>query len=270
MDHQAIRTQLPSLVANHVPRNSRTFKFKIFDGEPKVFTLGFFIDPQPFDGTVIATTDSAIVVKTGRTEFAVLDRELVTEQPCEGDKVQVRPYARRRFDGQRADTLEQRTEQSSDGTSYTVKTLVLGSATAKLPIPTPQCPELHALIEQLEELPAPDGYRRITHLLVDAGARDFTWVDPKPDDIIKTPPALSFSVATNKFEGRVTVLYERVDDLYAVEIRRAEVVVERVDEVYFDSLGEVLERLIDDGRWRQIQVEILGNRARPQRQELSA
>jgi hypothetical protein len=122
----------------------------------------------------------------------------------------------------------------------------------------------------LEELPAPDGYRRITHLLVDAGARDFTWVDPKPDDIINTPPALSFTVATDKFEGRVTVLYERVDDLYAVELRRGQDVVERVDEVYFDSLGEVLERLIDDGRWRQISVEILRSRARAPRQALSA
>jgi DNA-binding transcriptional LysR family regulator len=47
-------------------------------------------------------------------------------------------------------------------------------------------------------LPAPDGFRRVTHLLVDAGARDITWVDPLPADIIRTPPAIGFTVATMK------------------------------------------------------------------------
>jgi len=141
-----------------------------------------------------------------------------------------------------------------------VRRLILGSAPAKLPIPQPRCPELQELIQQLEQLPAPDGFRRITHLLVDAGARDFTWVDPLPSDIIETPPAISFTVATAKFQGRVTVLYERGDDLYAVELHRDGELVERIDEVFFDSLGETLERLIDDGSWRRIRVQCLSGR----------
>ena len=59
--------------------------------------------------------------------------------------------------------------------------------------------------EQLETLPAPDGYRRITHLLVDAGACDFTWVDPLPKDIIAglvlTNCALLFSPRENALAG---------------------------------------------------------------------
>lgn len=105
----------------------------------------------------------------------MLDSKLVTTVPDEGAKVHVQPYARRRFDGLRADTPEERTEMTSDGIPYTVKTHILGSAPAKLPIPEPQCMELGQLIQQLEEMPAPDGFRRITHMLVDAGARDFTW-----------------------------------------------------------------------------------------------
>lgn len=131
----------------------------------------------------------------------VLDRSRVTEEPDEGAKVQVEPYARRRFDGLRADTPEERTEYTHDGQPYKLQTFVLGSAPAKLPVPQPRCLELQQLIEQLETLPAPDGYRRITHLLVDAGACDFTWVDPLPKDIIATPPAISFNVATAKFQG---------------------------------------------------------------------
>jgi hypothetical protein len=260
MDTQAIRAQMPTLVRGHVPSNVRSFKFNIFDGQPKVSTLGFHIDPKPFEGKVIATTDEAIVVKTGRAEFAVLDKALVTDVPDEGAKVQVEPYARRRFDGLRADTPEESTEFTADGQPYTVKRLILGSAPAKLPIPEPQCPELQELIHQLEQLPAPDGFRRVTHLLVDADARDFTVVDPSPSNIIATPPAIGFTVASAKFQGQVTVLYERGLDLYAVELRRDGELVERVDEVFFDTLGETLERLIDDGSWRFIRVQRLSGR----------
>ncbi len=59
MDTQAIRAQMRTLVVGHVPSNVRSFKFNIFDGEPKVSTLGFHIDPKPFEGRVIATTDEA-------------------------------------------------------------------------------------------------------------------------------------------------------------------------------------------------------------------
>lgn len=257
MDTQSIRAQMPKLVLGHVPSNVRSFKFNIFDGQPKVSTLGFHIDPKPFDGKVIAKTDEALVLKTGRAEFAVLDRALVTDLPDEGAKVHVEPYARRRFDGQRADSPEEETAFTSDGQPYTVKRLILGAAPAKLPIPAPACPELQELIQQLERLPAPDGFRRVTHLLVDAGARDFTWVDPLPKDIISAPPAISFTVTTAKFQGRVTVLYERGPDLYAVELHRDGELVERVDELFFDTLGEALDRLIDDGSWRLIRVQRL-------------
>jgi hypothetical protein len=257
MNTQAIRAQMPKLVVNHVPSNARNYEFIIFDGEPKVSTLGFHIDPKPFEGRVIAKTDDAIIVKTGRIRVAILDRALVTEDPAEGTKVQVAPYARHRFDGQRADTPEERTELDSSGTPHTMMTLALGSAPARLPIPKPRCPELEDLIRQMEELPAPDRFRRITHLLVDAKARDFTWVDPLPEDIIHTPPAISFSVDTAKYQGRVTVLYDRGIDLYMVELSRDGECVERVENVYSDDLGDVLEKLIDDGEWRRIRVQSL-------------
>ena len=257
MDTQAIRDQMPTLVHGHVPSNVRSFKFNIFDGQPKVSALGFQVDPKPFDGKVIAKTAEAIVVKTGRAEFAVLDRALLTEDPAEGAKVHVEPYARRRFDGLRADTPEERTERTADGVPYTVQTFVLGSAPAKLPIPAPRCPELAELINQLEQLPAPDGFRRITHMLVDAGAKDFSWVDPTPANILKTPPAIRFSVATGKFEGQVTVLYDRAADQYVIELHRDGTQVERVEDVFFDDLGSVLERLIDDGTWRFIRIQHL-------------
>ncbi|VFR32226.1 FIG076676: Hypothetical protein [plant metagenome] len=270
MDTQAIRAQMPTLVSGHVPRNIRSFKFQIFDGQPKASSIGLYFDPKPFDGKVIARIDDAIVVKTGRAEFAVLDRALVTEVPEEGDKVHVEPYARRRFDGLRADTPEQSTKRTPDGKSYTIRTVLIGTVPAKLPIPEPRCPKLADLINQLEQLPAPDGFRRITHLMVDAGATDFTWVDPTPANIIKTPPAISFTVATGKFDGRVTLLYDRVGDSYVVELHRDDTLVTRVEHLSYDDVGPTLERLIDDGRWRRIQVSVVAQPTRRKPQAAAA
>ncbi|WP_211460842.1 GTPase [Collimonas silvisoli] len=265
MNHQAIRDQLPQLVAGHVPSNTRRFKFRIFDGKRQESQLGFHVDPQAFSGRVIAKTDEAIVVKTGRTEFAVLDRHLTTPEPDEGANVHVQPYVRRRFDGQRADTPEEQTEYTANGTPYVVKRMILGSAPAKLPVPEPRCPELQDLIRQLETLPAPDGIRCITHLLVDAGARDFALVDPLSKDIIATPPTISFTVATAKFTGRVSVLYERAGDSYVLALHQGDVLIERVDSVFFDSLGDTLARLIDDGEWRRIHIDVLPRGRKPTR-----
>ncbi|HEV2680819.1 MAG TPA: GTPase [Rhodanobacter sp.] len=258
MNRSSIREQMPVLVAGHVPRNIRKFKFSCFDDQPMISTLGFQIDPKPFTGTVIATTAEAMVIKTGRAEFAVLDRQLATQVPTEGTKVMVQPYARHRFDGKRADTPEETTHFTADGQPYTVKSIILGTAPAKLPIATPQCPELQDMVQQLEQLPAPDGFRCITHMLVDANARDFEVVDPTPDDIIRTPPAIRFTVSSDKFIGRVAVLYNRGMDTYAIESRRDGAPVECiVKDVYFDDLGDVLAELIDDGQWRRIRVDVV-------------
>ena len=259
MDREVIKQQMPELVGAFVPRNCRGFDYRIFDGQPKVSSLGFYVDPKPFEGKVVARTDDAIVIKNQgkRAEFSVLDRSLVTKDPGEGARVEVHPYARRRFDGLRADTPKEEVRTLPDGTQFKIQSLILGEAPAKLPIPEPRCPELQDMIRQLEELRAPDGFRRITHLLVDAGACDFSWVDPEPKDILRTPPAISFTVGTEKFQGRVTVLYERGADTYAIELHCDGELVKRVDEVYFDDLGQVLERLIDDGKWREIRVNLL-------------
>jgi len=73
MDTQAIRAQMPVLVAGHVPRNIRRFKFSIFDGQPKVSVLGFHIDPKPFEGKVIADTGEAIAC--AQIDLAAMDRQ---------------------------------------------------------------------------------------------------------------------------------------------------------------------------------------------------
>jgi len=249
MNDEPLKNKISRLVTPHLPSNANRFRYSVFAGPPQVSsTFGLTVDPHPFDGKVVVITDEFVFVKTARTQFAVLDRSLVTTVPEIGDKVHVVPYIRRRFDGGRADTPE----PAEDGS----RRLLIGHAPAKLPIPEPQCPELDELIQQLETLPAPDGFRRITHMLVDANARDFIWVDPEPENIVSTPPAISCTVSTGKFEGQVTIIYDRGADAYEVELSQNGELVKRVDDIYFDMLGDVLEQWIDDGTWRRIQVTV--------------
>jgi hypothetical protein len=263
MNRDTLRAQMPELVRNFVPKNCRGFDCRVFDGTPAQSAMGFFVDPKPFAGQVVVLTSEAVIVKNEgkRNQFAVLDRDLVTPVPEVGAKVEVAPYARRRFDGLRADAPKEETRVGSDGQPYVVQSYLRGDASAKLPIPEPRCSELRQLIEQLEESPAPDGFRRITHLLVDAGARDFTWVDPELEDMIATPPEIAFTVSTAKFSGRVTIRYERGLDVYAIELSHDDgEIVERADCVFYDTLGHELERLIDDGSWKRIRVQPLPGR----------
>ncbi|WP_425520382.1 hypothetical protein [Xanthomonas arboricola] len=89
MDRSLVKSMMPSLVAGHVPRNVRSFKYRVFDDQPQSSTLGFAIDPLPFDGRVVVVTDDTIVVKLKPSEFAVLDPKLVTVVPTEGANVHV-------------------------------------------------------------------------------------------------------------------------------------------------------------------------------------
>ncbi|WP_175926339.1 GTPase [Burkholderia cepacia] len=257
MDRELIRAQMPSLVAAHVPRNTRRIEYQIYDDQPIMSVFGHAVDPSPFEGSVIALTTDALIIKTGRAHFAVVDRHLATMVPLIGTRVHVQPYARRRFDGQRADASQMSELHMHDDQPGLVIRLMAGNPSIKLPVPPARCPELQDLIQQLEALPAPDGFRRIGHLLVDANACDFELVDPTPKNIIRTPPEISFSVHTAKFSGRVAVIYDRGADVYVVELREGGRCVDRHDDVYFDDLGIVLEKLIDDGQWRRIHVDIL-------------
>ena len=59
--------------------------------------------------------------------------------------------------------------------------------------------------------------------------------------------------------GRIAIRPE------AIELSRDGELVDRHDEVYFDMLGEVLERLIDDGHWRLIDVSVIDAKATKRR-----
>ncbi|NTV70052.1 MAG: GTPase [Azonexaceae bacterium] len=258
MNRETLRAGLTTLVAAAIPKNARQISCAYFDDQPQRNAFGLRVDPRPAEGRVVAITDEAFIIKTARTSFVAVDRVLATRCPSMGDKVRVTPYCRRDFFGERLDAPRQESWSGSDGQVHTMTVLTLGGKTACIPLPvTPTCPYLSDLKEQLENLPTPDGRRTIANMLVDANAHAIALVDPEDEMLFETPPEISFTVTTQKFAGRVAVVYDRGDDLYVVELRQGGTVVTRIEEVDFMSLAALLMDLIDDGRWRRIEVEIL-------------
>jgi len=258
MNRETLREGLTALVAAAIPKNARCISCAYFDDQPQRNALGLRIDPYPAEGNVVAITDEAFIIKTARTSFIAVDRMLATRCPSIGDKVRVTPYCRRDFFGKRLDAPRQESWSGANGQTHTMTVLTLGGKTARIPLPAaPTCPYLLDMVEQLENLPTPDGQRTIANLLVDAKAHAIAVVDPEDEKLFETPPEISLAVATQKFAGRVAVVYDRGGDLYVVELRQGGTVVTRIEEVDFMSLAALLTDLIDDGRWRRIEVEIL-------------
>ena len=167
--------------SGHVPSNVRSFQVQHLR-RPARSRRWAPHRSQPFEGKVIATTDEAIVVKTGRAEFAVLDRALVTEVPDERRQGRSNPTPDAASTAC-ADTPEEETTAfTADGKPYTGAAVRARLRAGEAADPRARCPELQVeLIQQMEQLPAPDGYRRITHLCWSMPARgNFTWVDPLP------------------------------------------------------------------------------------------
>lgn len=294
LDKTTIKQTLSELIRPLVPKNCRRYHYRFCDLLPEPNLFGIRCDPQPFQGKVVLMTESFILVqeKGTKNHFIIVNKAYVDNLPELGNQIEVTPYARKHFNGKRIDEPEQETLTLDDGTRYVTTKMILGGETTELPLPIPkehiQCPELLELIEQLENLPAPDGFRQISHLLVDAGANNFTLNDPKATDITHSPPSISFTVENAKFTGKMTIAYDRGADTYVIQATPSaypstqskpittQTIAEtdntlsntsldaiepmeamQITDVYFDDLGLRLAELIDDGSWQVIGVKTL-------------
>jgi len=84
MNRETLRAGLFTLLAGSIPRNVRRISCAYYDDQPQRNALGLRVDPQPIEGRVVAITDEAFIVKTARTSFAAVDRELATRCPRRG------------------------------------------------------------------------------------------------------------------------------------------------------------------------------------------
>lgn len=208
---------------------------------------GVQADMPPFEGEVVFIDDNSIVIKESLAYeiYVIVAKALATQVPEVGSKVRVTPYFRRNFDGSRADgCLCDNGINSAYDCPY-----AFGKSTT-LPFERPAGYYMGYLYDQLNQLKAPDNVRNIAQLLVDASARDFIVFDH--DDDVEVPARIEFFVSTDKFTGKVSVLYEHITDLYLIFLWDG-------DDVVASSrfTSEALADLIDDGSWNKIQIEVI-------------
>ncbi len=263
LDRDQVQSSLGQIIRPLIPRNCSRYEYRFCELLPQPNVLGFCSDPQPFTGKVVFVNEVFILVKRAKTrnQFVIVDTAYVDVMPKLNDQVEITPYARHDFSGKRIDEPEKEIQTLPDGTQYTVTKMLLGGNAITLPLPIPkeqiQSPELLALIEQLENLPAPDGFRLISHLLADAGATDFIINDLDTLNT-NTPPSIGFSVNNKKFQGKVSIVYDRGSDTYSLWLYPATGnQPTEIDNVYFDELGIRLAEAIDDFAWQVIKVKVL-------------
>ena len=259
MDRNSVIKLFQPEVMSSIAKNASKYTlFHLDAGTPGENILGFYADPKPATGTVVAIKEGIVLVKIDRAAYYTFPADQAAPIVVNvGEKISITPYARRRFDGTRLDEARVETQTAADGTQYSIRRMILGEQGDALPVPEAKCEYLRDTLRYLKDLKVPGQHRTISNMLVDANATDFQTVDPSDENVIATPPCVSFSVSTVKFQGRVAVVFDRAKDEFRIELYRGDVLVECVDRLNFDDLAETLESLIDDGSWCRLKIELI-------------
>lgn len=244
----------------HLASNVKRYYPCVYTEEPSENGFGITVDIAPRQGKVVEVDSEWVLVKTSRDMLFAAARHLLQTVPEEGATVLITPYTRRLFDGSRMDAP---VETSENG----IKTLAFRLADTRSYLPvdkkTLRCSHLVNMITQIEDLKAPDGVRRISQVLVDAGASDkpgcFGFKDPTDEDLPFVAPTVQFRVSTAKFTGLLNVIFDVAIDLYKVQLvePNTATVVQELVNIDFTSLGQAIVNLIDDGTWRIAKVEVI-------------
>ncbi|QIQ22143.1 hypothetical protein [Zophobihabitans entericus] len=268
LDKQRVKTELPLLIMFHLPLYQGHYDYKIIDDSPKTLVKDFA--PKPIQGVVVnKLLDGSLVIKTGERAFCLVEHTLLKNIPQIGDEVRFMPYTKRDFDGEFV--IPKNTLLiEANGKFYQEKQMVDCSDKVYLPFSSYRS-RLRELKNKLEELRASDETRRIAHMLVDAHAQNFSLEERYNHSFAKPfykkkkpyiPPSISFDVSTTKFEGRVVLYYQEKEQRFAVQlIKENNIFLDlALSSPDLDSIGFILEQLIDDGSWKKIKIEVLNKK----------
>ena len=256
---------IQSVASVNLPKNTRQYKWSYIDGGLGENALGYSVDHQPIEGKVVYADGEVVVLKQGaKAIFTAVNHAILPESISftDGDKVRITPYARRRFDG----TFLYEPVKSADGRSLIFE---IGKSVSHFPVnkDTIACPYLRDMIELLEGGKT-SSYRTIAQVLIDAGAslEPLRINDPQdPEDIIKSPPSVTFRIQCIKLSGYLMVFYDRSMDYYGIHVMdTCGTIVDTINDIDFTSMAGVIQDLVDDETWRVAKVEIL-QKVRPAR-----
>lgn len=248
------------VAGKHLGSNIRSYKWSTYLDEVSHNMLGYVASHTPVAGTVVDQNEVFTLIKEKPSKLFVIESALLPQVLNIGEKVELSFYKPLRFDGTAADGAD-------DPAVNGCKTFMIGGSGSQFPVTWPDRYRpmpgnesvteiksifLQQLIEQLEKLNVDGGRRKAVNVLIDAGAKNLRFVDVDDDseNIIATPPAVIADVSNSKFTGTVEINYDRASDYYRVILSNQNGVVESIEDIFFESLPEVLIRLLDDGSWK--------------------
>jgi hypothetical protein len=249
---------IQSVASENLPKNTRRYKWNFLDGGLGENALGYAVDHKPVEGKIVYTDGEIVVLKQGaKAVFTAVDHSILPESTTfnVGDQVRIAPYSRRRFDG----SFLYEPIKSADGHFVTFH---IGESVSYLPLDKGTISSQYMLdMIDLLERGKTNSYRTIAQVLIDAGAtleplqvND----DPDPENIIKSPPAITFRVQCAKLSGYINVFYDRAMDYYGIHILDCfGTIVDTISDIDFTSMADVILKLVDDGTWRMAKVEII-------------
>src|ERR1700730_17017254 len=157
---------LRDALSRHIGPWDRCFMLSVYTAEPFIHpSSGLHIDPDPEEGRILEVSDHWILMRNSEKALFVCARDLVQTVPTVGSTVRITPYARRGFDGKRLDGAD--TNSGIPGFAALSR-----QWRSELPLDPSvlRSSSLRELVEHIECRRAPDGIRRLSQVLIDAGA----------------------------------------------------------------------------------------------------
>lgn len=254
--HEAVKQWLQANVkcGGLIPKNVRSYKWRIIEQNSVSPTLGMRIMPSSVEGKVVHINDEFTILKVERNLFAGVATQALSIKPPvlgEGVKVKITPHLPRDIDGIALDKPSLKDPEYGNE-----NVTIIGMRQQRMDI-TPESQILRNLVQTLDEMAMPDGQRTLTSALITAGARrnNLQWVEDESKSIYY----LQMRLATEKFAGIFRLAYQVAEDLYAVDLKPDDAAKPGLnhESLYFDELGYFIAHHIDDGQWRINKVELL-------------
>lgn len=271
---------LSTLVGPYLGRGKRDFSFRLYEGEGITRTGEGMMFLSPAQGEVIGVSHEFIAVRTGDTRFDVITASSVEQPLMVGQRVKLRYYDLRRFDGSRVsvdlDLVDEPATPSAVADVLRVRLPIQWSGrrwpenhrAGAAPMPVAQTRAAITLVQTLEGQMC-DSLRNVPSLLVDAGARQVRLQEVPTEMLFGKPvpgtgvASISVSVRTRRFSGTVELGYDEVIGQFVVKLDSGTgpAASQTFAALQPHELAALLMERVDDGRWRLVQTETLAEPA---------
>lgn len=264
---------LTPLVAQLLGGRAGEFSFRLYEGEGVARSGHGMVFMEPAVGEVIGVGPEFVAVRTAPTKFDVITTQFLGNPIAVGQRVKLRYYSMRRFDGAPVGITAELSGEAG---------LVSGHAPVVFPLrwdgrsfdpeleplsrhfPVARTPALHTLCRALETQMC-DALRNIPALLVDAGARSIRAIEVPVEMQFSRPAAgtglarIEATVRTRRFTGTVALAYDEPLNRFGLTLTPSTNMggVKHWDDLRPEGIATALNQEVDDGAWRAVRVEVL-------------